>query len=119
TVLTSFSEIEFQEMGQRQSIEDTTKNWAKIALSAGATSLVCSPFEVSALRQLSDCAILITPGVRLEGDDPGDQARVMTPKQALSAGADFVVIGRSITKEWDGTATQMQKKIDLIATTLV
>ncbi len=43
----------------------------------------------------------------------------MTPKQALSAGADFVVIGRSITKEWDGTATQMQKKIDLIATTLV
>lgn len=119
TVLTSFSEIEFQEMGQRQSIEDTTKNWAKIALSAGAKSLVCSPFEVSALRQLSDSAILITPGVRLEGDDPGDQARVMTPKQALSAGADFVVIGRSITKEWDGTATQMQKKIDLIATTLV
>lgn len=119
TVLTSFSEIEFQEMGQRQSIEDTTKNWAKIALSAGATSLVCSPIEVSALRQLSDSAILITPGVRLEGDDPGDQARVMTPKQALSAGADFVVIGRSITKEWDGKATQMQKKIDLIATTLV
>ena len=119
TVLTSFSEIEFQEMGQRQSIEDTTKSWAKIALSAGATSLVCSPFEVSALRQLSDSAILITPGVRLEGDDPGDQARVMTPKQAFSAGADFVVIGRSITKEWDGTATKMQKKIDLIATTLV
>ncbi len=119
TVLTSFSEKDFQVMGQSQSIEETTKNWAKLALLAGATSLVCSPFEVSVLRQLSDSATLITPGVRLEGEDPGDQARIMSPKDAIAAGADYVVIGRSITKEWNGAGTQMQKKIDLIATTLV
>jgi orotidine-5'-phosphate decarboxylase len=79
---------------------------------------VCSAFEVGQLRKLSNSAILITPGVRVEGDDVGDQARVMTPKDALSEGADFVVIGRSITGMWDGTDMKMRKKIEQIATSL-
>ena len=95
------------------------KNWAKMALAAGATSLVCSPFEVSILRELSDSAVLITPGVRLEGDDAADQARVMSPKEALVAGADYVVIGRSITRFWDGSEGSMRKRIDQIATSLI
>jgi orotidine-5'-phosphate decarboxylase len=79
---------------------------------------VCSPFEVSALRKLSSNAVLITPGVRVEGDDVGDQVRVMSPKDALSEGADFVVIGRSITKLWDGSDLKMRGKIELISNTL-
>jgi orotidine-5'-phosphate decarboxylase len=63
--------------------------------------------------------VLITPGVRLEGDDMADQVRVMSPKDALSAGASFVVVGRSITKLWDGSDLKMREKIDLISNTLV
>ena len=63
--------------------------------------------------------MLITPGVRLEGDDMADQVRVMSPKDALSAGANFVVVGRSITKLWDGSDLKMREKIDLISNTLV
>jgi orotidine-5'-phosphate decarboxylase len=118
TVLTSFSEAEFAQMGQKNSIEETTKSWAQMAISSGATSLVCSPFEVNALRALSSTVTLITPGVRVEGDAAGDQARIMSPSQAISAGADFVVIGRSITSLWDGSDLQMRKKIEQIASTL-
>jgi orotidine-5'-phosphate decarboxylase len=118
TVLTSFSEPDFAAMGQKNSIEETTKSWAQIAISSGATSLVCSPFEVSALRTLSSTATLITPGVRVEGDAAGDQARIMSPSQAISAGADLVVIGRSITALWDDSDLNMRKKIDQIASTL-
>lgn len=118
TVLTSFSEEGFSALGQSQNIEETTKNWAKLALAAGATSLVCSPFEVATLRDLSNSAILITPGVRVPGDDLGDQVRVMSPKEAISAGANFVVIGRSITQLWDGNGKAMQKKIELILNSL-
>jgi len=118
TVLTSFSETDFSAMGQKNSIEETTKSWAQMAISSGATSLVCSPFEVSALRNLSTTTTLITPGVRVEGDAAGDQARIMSPSQAISAGADLVVIGRSITSLWDGSDLNMRKKIEQIASTL-
>lgn len=118
TVLTSFSEDEFSLVGQRSNITETVKNWASNALAAGATSIVCSAFEVSQLRKLSTSAVLITPGVRVEGDDAGDQARVMTPRDALAEGANFVVIGRSITSMWDGAETKMRKKIEQIASSL-
>lgn len=118
TVLTSFSEEDFSLMGHKSNINETTKNWASNALSSGATSLVCSAFEVGQLRELSKSATLITPGVRVEGDDVADQARVMSPKEAISEGADFVVIGRSITGMWDGSDVKMRKKIEQIASTL-
>ena len=118
TVLTSFSEKDFSRLGMAGSISETAKNWGSMSLAAGATSLVCSPFEVSQLRLIAGSAILITPGVRVEGDDVGDQARVMSPKSALAAGANFVVIGRSITGEWDGTDKKMRNKIELIAKSL-
>jgi orotidine-5'-phosphate decarboxylase len=118
TVLTSFSEEGFAELGHAQDIEETTKSWARLALAAGATSLVCSPFEVATLRELSNSVTLITPGVRVPGDDLGDQVRVMSPKEAVSAGANFVVIGRSITQLWDGSGKAMQKKIELILNSL-
>ena len=118
TVLTSFSEDDFSTMGYKSSIAEITDLWASTAVKAGATSLVCSPFEVSNLRIKFKEAILITPGVRAAGDDLADQARVMSAPDALSNGADFVVIGRSITSQWDGSDLKMRRKIELIATSL-
>ena len=118
TVLTSFSEDEFLKLGNSQSIQQTTNSWASIALDAGAKALVCSPFEVSQLRSLGLKSMFITPGVRVEGDELSDQVRVMSPKDAISAGADFVVIGRSITGQWDGSDLKMRKKIELISNSL-
>lgn len=114
TVLTSFSEPIFDSMGYKSSIEETVSNWAQMATQAGATSLVCSPFEVEKLRKLLPNTTLITPGVRVEGDDHADQARVMSPNQAITAGSDFIVVGRSITNLWDGSATAMCQKIEQI-----
>lgn len=118
TVLTSFSEDDFSTMGYKSSIAEITELWASTAVEAGATSLVCSPFEVSNLRNRFKEAILITPGVRAAGDDLADQARVMSAPDALSNGADLVVIGRSITSQWDGSDLKMRRKIELIATSL-
>ena len=55
---------------------------------------------------------------KLRGDELSDQVRVMSPKDAISAGADFVVIGRSITGQWDGSDLKMRKKIELISNSL-
>ena len=118
TVLTSFSEDEFSKLGNSQSIQKTANNWASSAVEAGAKALVCSPFEVSQLRSLGLKSIFITPGVRVEGDELSDQVRVMSPKDAITAGADFVVIGRSITGQWDGSDLKMRKKIEFISNSL-
>jgi orotidine-5'-phosphate decarboxylase len=118
TVLTSFSEEDFSTLGYKAPIAEVTELWASAAVKAGATSLVCSPYEVSNLRSKFKEAILITPGVRAAGDDLGDQSRVMSAPDALSNGADFVVIGRSITSQWDGSDLKMRRKIELIANSL-
>ena len=71
---------------------------AVIAKTNGARSIVCSPFEASAIRRAVGEEIeIITPGVRPIGGELGDQRRVMTPPEAISAGANFLVIGRPIT----------------------
>lgn len=118
TVLTSFSEAEFTSLGFTQTIDQVATSWAKMAVSAGATSIVCSPFEVSSLRDVLPKTILITPGVRDVGDDHGDQVRVMTAQDAIKAGSDFVVIGRSITNLWDGSDTAMRTKIEQIRSSI-
>jgi orotidine-5'-phosphate decarboxylase len=72
---------------------------AQLAVSAGADGLVCSPLEVVMLRQaLGDQVKLIVPGIRPIGASLGDQARTMTPEQAIAAGADWLVVGRPITE---------------------
>lgn len=64
--------------------------------------VVCSPQEVAALRvQRGDAFTLVTPGVRPQGSQKGDQSRVATPAEALAAGADYLVIGRPITQADD------------------
>jgi orotidine-5'-phosphate decarboxylase len=118
TVLTSFSEGDFSQLGYQNNIENTVNLWAANAINSGATSIVCSPFEAKLIRSISDDVTVITPGVRLPGDDVGDQARVMTPKGALDNGANFVVIGRSITNESSKGSDAMKNKISQIIESL-
>ena len=98
TILTSLSNQEVAEIGFAKNALESATNLARISTAAGATSIVCSPFEVAAIREIVPSHVnLITPGVRPSDSDAGDQKRVMTPSEALSAGANFVVIGRPIT----------------------
>lgn len=118
TVLTSFSEEDFSLLGMKYEIESTVQLWATQAINAGATSLVCSPYEAKIIRSISKDVVIITPGVRAPGDDVGDQSRVMTPKEAIDNGANYVVIGRSITNESIKGAGAMQEKINKIIESL-
>jgi orotidine-5'-phosphate decarboxylase len=98
TILTSLSEQDVVEIGFAKSALESAVALALIAKSNGARSIVCSPFEASEIRRAVGAEIeIITPGVRPVGGEQGDQRRVMTPSQAVTAGANYLVIGRPIT----------------------
>ena len=98
TILTSLSEQDVVEIGFSKNSLESAINLAVIAKTNGARSIVCSPFEASEIRRAVGEEIeIITPGVRPIGGEIGDQRRVMTPPEAISAGANFLVIGRPIT----------------------
>jgi orotidine-5'-phosphate decarboxylase len=98
TALTSLSGEDLDRIGVPGGIADWVLRLAALAVEAGASGLVCSPREVAAVRdEVGPGITLITPGVRPAGIDRHDQARVATPEEALSAGADLLVIGRAIT----------------------
>ena len=102
TILTSLDQEQMIAMGLNGNIETLTLSLAKNAVNSGARAIVSSPQEVSLLRKhLGEKVTLITPGVRPSGAERDDQERVMTPREAIDAGADFVVIGRPITKASD------------------
>ncbi|GAA4580549.1 orotidine-5'-phosphate decarboxylase [Planotetraspora phitsanulokensis] len=102
TLLTSLSEADLARIGIEGAPVDATRRLAAIAVGAGAQALVCSPREVAAVRaEVGPGITLITPGVRPAGADTQDQARVATPEEALSRGADLLVIGRPITGSAD------------------
>jgi orotidine-5'-phosphate decarboxylase len=105
TVLTSFKADNLSSISVNQSIAEQVQTLATLATQSGATGLVCSAHEAAALRaSLGQNIALVTPGIRMPGDAVGDQARVMTPQQALDAGASHLVIGRSITHATDPLA---------------
>jgi orotidine-5'-phosphate decarboxylase len=98
TVLTSLDDQVLREVGICTPALDTVLRQAASAVDAGARAIVCSPHEVARVRsEVGGDIVLITPGVRPAGAAPDDQKRVMTPKEALAAGADLLVIGRPIT----------------------
>jgi orotidine-5'-phosphate decarboxylase len=98
TARTSLSGEDLDRIGVPGDIADWVLRLAALAVEAGASGLVCSPREVAAVRdEVGPGITLITPGVRPAGIDRHDQARVATPEEALSAGADLLVIGRAIT----------------------
>ena len=98
TILTSFSNSSIKKIGHTRSIKDLVKKQALLAKMAGLDGIVCSAHEAKFLKGICKNMEIITPGVRLPGDSPGDQKRVATPKKAFENGASAIVIGRSITK---------------------
>lgn len=102
TVLTSLDEDDLAAVGLAGPARDAVRRLAVLAVRCGARALVCSPHEVASVRgEVGPDITLITPGVRLEGSAPDDQARTATPQQALADGADLLVIGRPITAASD------------------
>ena len=98
TVLTSATEQTLCEIGIADKVDDQVLRLAKLGVDAEIDGLVASPHEVKMLRgEFRDKIKIVTPGVRPKGSDAGDQKRVMTPRQALDMGADYLVIGRPIT----------------------
>jgi orotidine-5'-phosphate decarboxylase len=106
TVLTSLNDADLASVGQIGPALDQVRRLAALARQSGLDGVVCSPHEVAALRR--DCGAgfrLVVPGIRPANavrDD--DQKRVMTPRQALAAGADYLVLGRPITASPDPAA---------------
>jgi len=97
TVLTSMGSNTLTEIGCEANVGKQVERLAKLAVQAGLRGLVCSPLEIAALRQLLPEKIqLVTPGIRSGTDKPDDQRRTLTPKEALQAGASWLVIGRPI-----------------------
>lgn len=97
TVLTSMGEEDLREIGLALSSQEQVFKLAGLAREAGMDGVVCSAQEAHALRALWPEACLVTPGIRPAWSQPGDQVRVMTPRQAVAAGASYLVIGRPIT----------------------
>ncbi len=102
TVLTSFDESDLTDLGYPCSVRDLVALRVRKAMEARVDGLVCSPLEVAEVRRIAGPkAILVTPGVRSAGAGKGDQKRVATPAEAMRDGANFLVIGRQVTRAQD------------------
>ena len=120
TILTSLSDSDLLEIGYEKDSKSSAIALAKLAASNGARSIVCSPFEASEIRKVVGSDIeIITPGVRPTGSELGDQKRVMTPQEAIAAGANYIVVGRPITDLAKISLDEMRKGASMILDSLV
>jgi orotidine-5'-phosphate decarboxylase len=105
SVLTSMSEDDVARAGYGMGIADLVRRRARQAQENHAAGLICSPLEIGLVRETVGHALkIVTPGVRPAGSASGDQKRVMTPGEAIHAGADHLVVGRPITQAADPVA---------------
>jgi len=121
TVLTSLTDADLSDLGYAKPALETAVSMARVATAAGATSIVCSPLEIEAIRAVVPQSVaIITPGVRPADEAGGDdQMRTMTPAQAIASGANFLVIGRPITSRWsEGKAAMASRASQLVASIL-
>ncbi|MFT4580362.1 MAG: orotidine-5'-phosphate decarboxylase [Gammaproteobacteria bacterium] len=105
TVLTSLDDSAVRELGFADDTNALVKRLARLSHDCGVDGVVCSPHEIRMIKECcSNQFLAVTPGVRPKGSDLGDQRRVATPSEAFSAGADFLVIGRPISRAADCAA---------------
>lgn len=115
TILTSSTEETLRGIGIDHSVQDMVVRLAKLAKSAGIDGVVASPHEVKLIRKAcGDDFLIVTPGVRPTFASADDQKRIMTPAEAVSQGADYLVIGRPIA-----AATDPAKAADMIVEEIV
>ena len=122
TILTSLGDEDVKLIGYQEPALDSAVRLAKLAVASGARAIVCSPLEISAIRKAIGAeTIIITPGVRPAGSTKvDDQVRIMSPVDAISAGASLVVIGRPITQNWiNGSSAMRESAIEISAQLLM
>lgn len=102
TVLTSMKESDLRKIGMNRKVEKQVKRLAKMAKNAGLDGVVASAKEIGLIRKIGGRDfIVVTPGIRPQGAQVNDQRRVLTPKEAIARGADYIVVGRPIVKADD------------------
>ena len=105
TVLTSMTDEDLRELGHGEGAMQRVTQLAALAADSGLDGVVCSAMEAGELRRERGSEFrLVTPGIRLAGDAADDQRRVVTPADAVTMGADYLVIGRSVTGASDPLA---------------
>ncbi len=105
TILTSLDDSDLAATGQNGPVATQVVRLAKLAQASGIDGIVCSPQEVALIREACGPKfLLVVPGIRPAGAAIGDQKRVQTPRSAVEAGADYLVIGRPITEAPDPAA---------------
>jgi orotidine-5'-phosphate decarboxylase len=106
TVLTSLSDDDLVQVGLAGSVLENVERLARLARASGLDGVVCSAQEAPLLRKAAgEDFVLVTPGIRLKTDSNNDQARIVTPPEAVRLGANYLVIGRPITQSPDPAAT--------------
>jgi len=106
TVLTSLKDAELAAIGWSGSAADNVMRLARLAHASGLDGVVCSAREASVLREIVGPGFVsVTPGIRPAGGEAGDQARVVTPEDAVRAGAHYLVVGRPVTQAADPAAS--------------
>ena len=98
TILTSLNNKSLKEIGHTKNVKQLVLKQAMLIKKSGCDGIVCSPQESKMIRKKFKNLLIITPGIRLPGDNSNDQARVMTPKDAFKNKVSGVVMGRSLTK---------------------
>ena len=113
TILTSFDNQELNSIGLQGDISDNVLRLVETSIKAGVDGIVCSGDEIELIKSnFSDSVKVLVPGVRLESSDD-DQKRVISPREAFDKGADYIVLGRTLT-----SATDKRKRINDIINSL-
>jgi len=102
TVLTSLNDAGLEEVGIARPVAPQVVAMAKLAEECGIAGVVCSPQEIELVRRsIGPSFKIVTPGIRMPGQSANDQQRLATPREALAAGADYIVVGRAVTAASD------------------
>ena len=119
SVLTSFDETDLKDLGYSCAVGELVELRVRNAREAGMDGVVCSPLEVARVRGVAGPEmLLVTPGVRSAGSDSADQKRVATPADAMRDGANYMVIGRQVTRSIDPKA-EVHRILDEVGAIMV